>query len=295
MENIVNIGLIQMHCTESMEENMRVASSHIKDAAKQGAQIVCTQELFKSQYFPQIQDIKYFQLAELLNESNSTIRELSALADELEIVLIASLFEKRTAGLYQNTAVVFDADGSPLGKYRKMHIPDYKQFYEKFYFTPGDLGYRVFRTRYADISVLICWDQWFPEAARLSALAGAQILFYPTAIGFIAEERGMEDSLVEAWQVVQRGHAIANSCYVAAVNRVGFEEHPNGDEGIHFWGRSFVADPLGAVLKQAETDAEGVIVCPVNLTQMEHLRNSSSLLRDRRTDSYSDLVKTFLD
>jgi N-carbamoylputrescine amidase len=295
MDEFVNVGLIQMECTVHIEDNFSKATALIKEAARRGAQIVCTQELFKSRYFPQVQDPKYLSLAEPLGGDSPTIRALSTLARELEIVLIATLFEKRAAGIYHNTAVVLDADGSMLGKYRKMHIPDYPLFYEKFYFTPGDLGYRVFRTRFADISVLVCWDQWFPEASRLSALAGAQIIFYPTAIGSIPQEKGMEDALIEAWQIVQRGHAVANCCYVAAVNRVGFEPHPNGDEGIQFWGHSFVADPLGAIQRQASANTEEVIITPMNLTRLEQLRDTASFYRDRRVDSYAGLTRIYLD
>lgn len=198
MEKTVNIALIQMRSSDDLNENLDKVVRHINEAADKGAQIFCTQELFKSRYFPQVQNAEFFSLAEELDEHNPTIVMLSELAKNLEIVIVASLFEKRASGLYHNTAIVLDADGSLMGKYRKMHIPDYPLFYEKFYFTPGDLGYRVFKTRYADISVLICYDQWFPEAARLSAMKGAQIIFYPTAIGFTPQERGMEESVVDA-------------------------------------------------------------------------------------------------
>jgi N-carbamoylputrescine amidase len=215
----------------------------------------------------------------------------------LGIVLIASLFEKRSLGLYHNTAVVIDADGRFLGKYRKMHIPDDPLYFEKFFFTPGDLGYPVFRTQYADIGVLICWDQWFPEAARLCAMKGAQIIFYPTAIGFSRFDRDSESvAYRDSWQIVQRGHAVANACFVAAVNRVGFEENPVGEGGINFWGYSFVADPDGQVLKQASDEEEEILVCPVDLALVRETRDRSSFpFRDRRIDSYGGLTKLYLD
>ncbi len=214
-----------MSCSVDIEANFEKTVDLIRDAAQQGAQIICTQELFKSLYFCQSEDWRHFDLAEEINGSSPTVQKLSELAAELEIVLIASLFEKRATGIYHNTAVVFDADGRYLGKYRKMHIPDDPHYYEKFYFTPGDLGYKVFHTKYADIGVLICWDQWFPEAARLLALKGAEIIFIPTAIGYSTPEEG--SSYDHAWQIVQQGHAVANACFLAAVNRVGFEADPS--------------------------------------------------------------------
>jgi N-carbamoylputrescine amidase len=212
-------------------------------------------------------------------------------------VIVASLFEKRAPGLYHNTAAVIDADGRLLGKYRKMHIPDDPYYLEKFYFTPGDLGYQMFRTRYADIGVLICWDQWFPEAARLTAMAGAEIIFYPTAIGYMPDEGESGDTTShEAWQVVQRGHAVANGCFVAAVNRVGFEEHPDGQGGLDFWGQSFVADPYGRVMAKAAEAAEEVLVCRVDLSLIEEARDQlAHFFRDRRIDSYDGLTLRYLD
>jgi N-carbamoylputrescine amidase len=283
-----------MSCGEDSTKNFIKAAGYIKQAADQGANIVCTQELFKSRYFCQSEDSKMFKLAEEVNENNSTIQKLGALASELDIVLIASLFEKRASGIYHNTAVVFDNDGSYLGKYRKMHIPDDPSYMEKFYFTPGDLGYPVFKTKFADIGVLICWDQWYPEAARLLALRGAEIIFIPTAIGFssLYDEEDYDD----AWQIVQRGHAVANACFLAAVNRVGFEEGPNGVGGINFWGRSFVTDPYGRILKEASVDKEEVLVCPVELSFMNSIRDGYSFpFRDRRVDSYKGLNELYLD
>lgn len=294
MKRTVNLGLIQMSCGEDIGDNFDKTVALIKGAAGQGAQIVCTQELFKSRYFCQSEDWQNFDLAEEINESSPTVQRLSELAAELEIVLIASLFEKRATGIYHNTAVVFDADGSYLGKYRKMHIPDDPLYYEKYYLTPGDLGYKVFKTRYADIGVLICWDQWFPEAARLLGLQGVEIIFIPTAIGHSATTAG--SGYDQAWQTVQRGHAVANACYLAAVNRVGFEAEPSGKNGIDFWGQSFVADPYGRVLKVASGDQEEVVVCPVDLSFIEKVKTGYSFpYRDRRIDSYQDLLKLYSD
>ena len=308
MGRMVNLGLIQMSCQEDIEENFSRTVDHIKQAAGDGAQIICTQELFKSPYFCQIEDPVNFDLAEIINENNPTIQKLSDLAADLEIVLIASLFEKRAPGLYHNTAVVIDADGSYLGKYRKMHIPDDPHYYEKYYFTPGDLGYKVFNTKYARIGVLICWDQWFPEAARLLGLQGAEIIFIPTAIGFSDIKEG--NSYDSAWKTVQQGHAVANACFLAAVNRVGFEVDPsysndrdqpkgvgpNGEQGINFWGQSFITDPDGMILKQAAKDQEEILVCSIDLDQVEGTKKPSSFpYRDRRIDSYQDLLKLYSD
>jgi N-carbamoylputrescine amidase len=294
VRRIVNVGLIQMSCGEDIEENYDKAVACIREAASRGANVVCTQELFKSRYFPQIEDSTKFRLAEKIDADSPTLRQLCQLTAELEVVLVASLFEKRAAGLYHNTAVVIDADGHFLGKYRKMHIPDDPHYYEKYYFTPGDLGYRAFRTRYADIGVLICWDQWFPEAARLTAMHGAEFILIPTAIGYSRPEP--DPAYQESWQVVQRGHAVANACYLAAVNRVGFEESPDSQGGIDFWGRSFVADPDGKVLKGASENEEEVLICPVDLTRIEEVRAVSSFpFRDRRVDSYGGLTKLYLD
>ena len=310
MKKMVNLGLIQMTCSDNVEENFAKAVNLIRDAAKQGAQIICTQELFKSLYFCQSEDSDNFELAEEINEEVQTIQELSALAAELDIVLVASLFEKRATGIYHNTAVVIDADGSYLGKYRKMHIPDDPHYYEKYYFTPGDLGYKVFNTKYAQIGLLICWDQWFPEAARLLGLQGVEIIFIPTAIGYTTREEG--SSYDHAWQTVQQGHAVANACFLAAVNRVGFEKDPTsstsadqepsrgvgpkGELGINFWGQSFVANPDGMILKEAAKDQEEILICPIDLDQVEQTKTLYSFpYRDRRIDSYQDLIKLYID
>jgi N-carbamoylputrescine amidase len=244
-----------------------------------------------------VEDSANFDLAEEITAGSGTVAELSDLAAELGVVIVASLFEKRAVGLYHNTAVVLDADGSYLGKYRKMHIPDDPLYSEKFYFAPGDLGYKVFRTRYADIGLLICWDQWFPEASRLAAMAGAELIVIPTAIGHSAfEDEAEAVAYRDGWQIVQRGHAVANACYLAAVNRVGFEESPEGGVGIDFWGRSFVSDPNGQIVKQAAGDGEELLVCPVNLSYVEKIRKGFSFpFRDRRVDSYSGLTRLFLD
>lgn len=300
MGKIVKIGLIQLKCDAHATKNYQKTLDHIRQAAEQGAQIVCTQELFKSPYFCKVVDEKLFELAETVNENNPTVQDLGQLAQELQIVIVAGLFEKRTLGLYHNCVVVIDADGSYLGKYRKMHIPDDPLYYEKFYFTPGDLGYKVFKTKYATIGTLICWDQWFPEAARLTAMKGAEIIFYPTAIGHIPPENDQTSGdFHNAWKVVQQGHAVANGCFVAAVNRVGFEENPgNADDkpGIDFWGGSFIADPYGMIIKEASTTAEELIVYPIDLGVIAAVRNSMSIFfRDRRTDSYQGLTQLYLD
>ncbi len=298
MARIVSIGLIQMSCGEEIQANYGKAIDNVRQAAGQGASIVCLQELFKSRYFCQTVDNKLFGLAEPVDQSSTTVQQLSELAAELGIVLIASLFEKRTLGLYHNTSVVLDADGRYLGKYRKMHIPDDPGYYEKFYFAPGDLGYPVFKTKYASIGVLICWDQWFPEAARLLAMKGAEIILIPTAIGNRRqeEEQCTDDGYDGAWQIVQRGHAVANACYLAAVNRVGFEPAPELREGIDFWGQSFVADPNGTLLAKASAAEEQILVVPVDLDLIDEIRAGWSFpFRDRRVDSYSGLTKLYLD
>lgn len=298
MERTINLGLIQMSCSEDLAENYEKAVTYVREAAKLGANIVCLQELFKSRYFCQAVDHRLFALAEPVDGTGATVQHLGQLAGELGIVLVASLFEQRIPGLYHNTAVVLDADGRFLGKYRKMHIPDDPGYYEKFYFAPGDLGYQVFRTRVADIGVLICWDQWFPEAARLLALRGAEILLIPTAIGYWRSESGpaTDEGYADAWQIVQRGHAVANACYLAAVNRVGFEAGPGAGEGIEFWGRSFVTGPYGMVEAQAAADRDEVLICPVDLDSLKEIREGWSFpFRDRRVDSYGGLTSLFLD
>lgn len=284
----VAVGLIQMSAGEDTGANLAKAAARIEAAAGKGAQIVCLQELFRSRYFPQIEDAKNFQLAEAV--PGPTTEVLSRLARAKRIVVVASLFEKRSAGIYHNTAVVIDADGSIAGTYRKMHIPDDPGYYEKFYFTPGDLGFPSFQTRYGKVGVLVCWDQWFPEAARLTSLAGAEILFYPTAIGWLpTEARSVARAQRTAWELIQRGHAVANGVYVAAVNRVGREGK------LKFWGNSFVADPFGGVIAHAGGESEEILLARCDLRKIDETRQNWPFLRDRRIDAYGALTARFLD
>jgi N-carbamoylputrescine amidase len=287
----VTLGLVQHRCDVEPSVNMQKAIAGIREAAGRGAQIVCLQELFRSQYFCQTEDHRWFDLAEPI--PGPSTETLSAVAAELGVVIVASLFEKRAEGLYHNTAAVIDADGRYLGKYRKMHIPDDPQYYEKFYFTPGDLGFRSWDTRFGRIGVLVCWDQWYPEAARLTALSGAQILFYPTAIGWLPPEKAEHGAQQQAaWETIQRSHAIANGVYVCAVNRVGHESA--GDARIEFWGGSFVADPGGRVLAKAG-GGEEVLTVPVDLAKVNVSRTHWPFLRDRRIDAYQDITRRYLD
>ena len=286
----INIGLVQMSCTADKAANLDKAVSKIKEAASKGAQIVCLQELFTSLYFCDVEDYDNFKLAESI--PGAATDALSKVAKELNVVIIASLFEKRTEGLYHNTTAVLDSDGSYLGKYRKMHIPDDPAYYEKFYFTPGDLGYKVFKTKVATIGVLICWDQWYPEAARITSLMGAQILFYPTAIGWAtAQDEITNTEQYNAWQTIQRSHAIANGVHVVSVNRVGLEQN----DAMKFWGGSFIANPFGTVIKQASHDKEEVIVQEIDTDKTDRYRTHWPFLRDRRIDSYQPITKRFID
>lgn len=288
----VMLGLVQTNCSTDPAENLQKTMARISEAADRGAQIVCTQELFRSQYFCQTEDHDSFALAETI--PGPTTEALCRLAREREIVIVASLFERRAAGIYHNTAVVIDADGALLGKYRKMHIPDDPLYYEKFYFTPGDLGFKVFETRYANVGTLVCWDQWFPEAARLTSLQGADILFYPTAIGWHPSEREKYgERQRNSWETIQRGHAIANGVYVAAVNRVGHEGASDG--GIDFWGGTFVSDPSGQVIAKADASAEEVLVVPIDLENVEQARVHWPFLRDRRVDAYDAIKQRYID
>jgi N-carbamoylputrescine amidase len=287
----VTLGLVQMSCSQDPAANMHKAVRGIREAAGRGAQIVCLQELFRSRYFCQTEDHDFFRLAEPIPGPSTEV--LGKLAAELGVVIVASLFEKRAEGLYHNTAAIIDADGRMLGKYRKMHIPDDPQYYEKFYFTPGDLGFRTWDTRFGRIGVLICWDQWYPEAARLTALGGAQILFYPTAIGWLPaekEEHGAQQQA--AWETIQRSHAIANGVFVCAVNRVGHEEGPAG--GLEFWGGSFVSDPGGRLIAKAGSGEE-VLTVTLDLGKVDSSRTHWPFLRDRRIDAYADITKRYLD
>ena len=291
--SIVRLGLLQTHCSADPADNLRRTLALAAKAAKQGAQIICTQELFRSQYFCQAEDHKYFDLAESV--PGPSTRAFQTFAAKHRAVVIASLFEKRASGVYHNTAAVIDADGSFLGIYRKMHIPDDPLFYEKFYFTPGDLGFKAWKTRYAKIGVCICWDQWYPEAARLTAMQGAEILFYPTAIGWHPKEKhDYGETQHGAWEIIQRSHAVANGCYVAVPNRVGLEK-PAGGEGLEFWGQSFVAGTSGQLLAKASANKEEVLVVGVDLNKVDITRTHWPFLRDRRIDAYGDLSRRLID
>ena len=281
-----------MACSRDPGENLAKAEWRIREAAGKGAQIVCLQELFRSQYFCREEDARLFDLAEPI--PGATTEALALLARELKIVTIASLFERRAAGVYHNTAAVIDADGSLLGIYRKMHIPDDPLYFEKFYFTPGDLGFRTFDTRFGRIATLVCWDQWYPEAARLAALGGAEVLFYPTAIGWHPSEKTQYGaSQQDAWRTIQRAHAIANGIYVAVVNRVGFEGPP--DRGLEFWGASFVADPFGQMLAEAAQDREETLVVACDRRRIDEVRRNWPFFRDRRIDAYSGILNRLID
>jgi N-carbamoylputrescine amidase len=284
----VKVGLVQMSCTADKQQNLQKAIGKVREAAQKGAQIVCLQELFTSLYFCDVEDYDNFKLAEAIPGPSTDA--LSAVAAELGVVIIASLFEKRAQGVYHNTTAVLDADGKYLGKYRKMHIPDDPGFYEKFYFTPGDLGYKVFKTKFATIGVLICWDQWYPEAARITALMGAEILFYPTAIGWAtSQDEHTNTEQYNAWQTIQRSHAVANGVHVVSVNR-------SGQEGeLKFWGGSFVANPFGRVLYQASHTEEEIIVQELELDKTDYYRSHWPFLRDRRIDSYQPITKRLID
>jgi N-carbamoylputrescine amidase len=284
----VNVALVQMRCTEAKDPNVRKALERIGEAAAAGANIVCLQELFHSQYPCRSEDHARFAEAEAI--PGPTSEALSQAAREHQVVVVGSLFERRAAGLYHNTAVVFDADGSLAGQYRKMHIPDDPYYYEKFYFTPGDLGFRSFDTRYGRVGVCVCWDQWYPEAARLTALSGAQMIFYPTAIGWLPAEKEVYGvSQHSAWETMMRSHAIANGVFVAAANRTGQEGE------LEFWGASFACDPNGNVLARAAHDQEETIVVECDLERIDSVRTHWPFLRDRRIDAYGDLTKRYLD
>jgi N-carbamoylputrescine amidase len=286
----VKVGLVQMSCVKDVQPNLEKAIAGIRDVAAKGAQIVCLQELFTSLYFCDVEDYENFKLAEAIPGPSTDA--LSKVAKELNVVIIASLFEKRTSGIYHNTTAVLDADGTYLGKYRKMHIPDDPAYYEKFYFTPGDLGYKVFDTKYAKIGILICWDQWYPEASRITALMGAEILFYPTAIGWAtSQDEQTNTDQYNAWQTIQRSHAVANGVHVVSVNRVGFEQ----DGLMKFWGGSFVANPMGRLLYQASHDKEENMVVELDTNQTDFYRTHWPFMRDRRIDSYQPITKRFID
>ena len=293
------VGLVQMCCSPDPDENLKRAALQVREAAHRGAQVICLPELFRTQYFCQREDAALFDLAEPI--PGPTIDELAKVARDTKAVVIASIFEKRAAGVYHNTAVTLESDGSIRGIYRKMHIPDDPLYYEKFYFTPGDLGFKAFDTQYGRVGTLVCWDQWYPEAARLTALQGAHVLFYPTAIGWHpAEKAEFGEAQHDAWRTIQRAHAIANGVYVAVVNRVGHEiGNIRGNQapgaGLEFWGRSFLCDPFGKVLAEASHNREEILIGEVDLRALEDVRRNWPFLRDRRIDSYSPITHRFLD
>jgi N-carbamoylputrescine amidase len=288
------IGLVQMSCSPDPAENLEKAAGRVGDAAKAGADLVCLPELFRSQYFCQREDPATFDLAESV--PGPTTERLGHAARQAGVAVVAPVFEKRAPGLYHNSAAILDADGKIVGLYRKMHIPDDPAYYEKFYFTPGDLGFPAFDTRPGRVAALICWDQWYPEGARLAALQGASVLFYPTAIGWHPHEKAENGpAQLDAWMTVQRGHAIANGLYVAAVNRVGHEKPEGGGAGIEFWGNSFVADPQGVLIARASADREEILIAEIDPARLEDVRRNWPFLRDRRIDAYGGLTRRFLD
>jgi N-carbamoylputrescine amidase len=297
---IVPVGLTQMACSADPDKNLANQVRLAEKAAKAGAKIICTQELFRSQYFCQSEDHRFFKLAESIPGPSTDA--LAKIAKKYKAVIIASLFEKRAAGLYHNTAAIIETDGSIKGIYRKMHIPDDPLFYEKFYFTPGDTGFRAWDTTHGKIGVLICWDQWYPEGARLTALQGAEILFYPTAIGWHpSEKKEFGHAQHESWELIQRSHAVANGCFVCSPNRIGLEKisgpdkKPVNKDGIEFWGQSFIASPNGQIVKKASTSNEEIIIVPCDLSKVEFSRTHWPFLRDRRIDAYGNLTRRFVD
>lgn len=290
-ESKYRLGLVQMNCSTDPAENLEKALVKIQEAARMGAQVVCLQELFRSQYFCRVESAELFDLAEEIPGPSTDA--ISKVAKESRVVVVASLFEKRAQGLYHNTAAVLNADGELQGIYRKMHIPDDPLFYEKFYFTPGDLGFKNFDAPFGRFGVLVCWDQWYPEAARLTAMQGASVLFYPTAIGWHPHEKAQYGpAQLDAWRTIQRSHAIANGIYVAAVNRIGFEGTP--DNGLEFWGNSFVADPFGRVLQQASVDKEEILIAEVDPKLQDEVRRNWPFFRDRRIDFYGGIPSRWL-
>ncbi len=292
--NRFQVGLVQMAMSGDPAQNTATAAARIAEAAGRGAQVICLPEMYRTPYFCQSETHAHFDLAEGLD--GPSVQALAPVARRLGVAVVVPIFERRAPGLYHNTAVILDADGSVAGVYRKMHIPDDPAFYEKFYFTPGDLGFKAVDTRHGRIGTLICWDQWYPEAARLTALAGAAAIFYPTAIGWHpAEKAEFGAAQRDAWKTVQRAHAIANGCYVASVNRVGHEREQAGDAGLEFWGTSFVCDPFGVVVAEGSTDREEILVATVDLGRIEETRRHWPFLRDRRIDAYGDLTRRFRD
>jgi len=292
--NKFKIGLIQISLSKNPNDNLKKAVTWIERAAKKGANVICLPELFRSQYFCQKEDIDNFNLAETIPGPSTEV--LAKICKKLDVVVIASLFEKRASGIYHNTTAIINEEGKLKGIYRKMHIPDDPSYYEKFYFTPGDLGYKAFDTKFGKISTLICWDQWYPEAARLTAMQDPSVIFYPTAIGWHPNEKKEHGrAQFESWQTIQRGHAIANGVYVAAVNRIGLEKQDENSSGIEFWGSSFVADPQGIIIAQALANKEEILIAEVDTERIEYIRHNWPFLRDRRIDSYDGITKRFLD
>jgi len=291
---VITVGLVQMSMSADADENLRKAVARVAEAKAKGADVVCLPELYRSPYFCQKEDARLFDLAEPV--PGPSTEALGRAAREAGVVVVAPIFERRALGLYHNSAAIIDTTGEVAGLYRKMHIPDDPAFYEKFYFTPGDLGFRAIDTQKGKIGTLICWDQWYPEGARLTALQGAAVLFYPTAIGWHPHEKAEHGvPQRDAWRTIQRGHAIANGVYVAVVNRVGHEIPPEGGPGLEFWGSSFVADPFGIVIAEASTDREEILVAKVDLARIEEVRRNWPFLRDRRIDAYSGIERRFLD
>jgi N-carbamoylputrescine amidase len=293
-KDIFKVGLIQIALSKNPDQNVKKAAEWIAKAANKGAEVISLPELYRTPYFCQKEDAALFDLAETV--PGPSTEALAKVAKKHKVVLIVPIFEKRAPGVYHNSAVIIDADGQIVGLYRKMHIPDDPAFYEKFYFTPGDLGFKAFDTRYGKVGTLICWDQWYPEGARLTALKGASILIYPTAIGWHPHEKKQYGKAqFESWQTVQRGHAIANGVYVAAVNRVGHEIQTKGTPGLEFWGSSFIADPQGVIIAEGSKDKEEVILADIDLNHIETIRRNWPFLRDRRIDSYDGIEKRFLE
>jgi N-carbamoylputrescine amidase len=295
MADKFTVGLVQMKCTTNKEENLTRATEKIREAAKRGAQVISLHELFAGEYFCRTEDAALFDLAEPV--PGPTTERLAKVAKELKVAFVVSVFERRAAGVYHNTCAVLDADGSYLGKYRKMHIPDDPLYYEKFYFTPGDLGFLNFDTKYARVGVQICWDQWYPEGSRLTAMKGAQVIFYPTSIGWHPHEKGeVGAAQLDSWKTIQRAHAVANGIYVAVVNRVGYEGKPEkGDAGLEFWGNSFVADPSGQVMAEAAQDKEEILVVECDPGKSEDTRRNWPFFRDRRIDAFGGLLERWSD
>jgi N-carbamoylputrescine amidase len=295
MADKFTVGIVQMKCTTNKEENLTRATEKIRETAKRGAQVISLHELFAGEYFCRTEDAELFDLAEPV--PGPTTERLARVAKELKVALVVSVFERRAAGVYHNTCAVLDADGSYLGKYRKMHIPDDPLYYEKFYFTPGDLGFLNFDTKYARVGVQICWDQWYPEGSRLTAMKGAQVIFYPTSIGWHPHEKGeVGAAQLDSWKTIQRAHAVANGIYVAVVNRVGYEGKPEkGDAGLEFWGNSFVADPSGQVMAEAAQDKEEILVVECDPGKSEDTRRNWPFFRDRRIDAFGGLLERWSD